>query len=365
MERRAYGSGHFGEWIEDQFGLPAYRYTCDQEADPRARTPVNPAWRSPTDHTHQVGNDRLVAAASNYGYVQVRQDEGAPKFLNDYDPTHGQYGGGFGYLTDGESVLSTLYPNGDAFERTFGLGYLRKKVAQGPYSVDQVLFAPFGDDPLLISQVTVTNRGDRPADLRWVEYWGCQVYQFSYRATMMAYPRKNLSVAAALRRRLGARFLHRFRPIPGGAGLLETKRFRGRTLADRLAWGAVQLALATVAREAFGGPVRPPVRQATMEDLSPPPTFLASLDAPADGLSSDGRAFFGDGAAARPAGVLRPLDGNLGCSGPESAMLLERRLRLAPGESRTLHFAYGYLPAGLDLAGLLARYRSDLPTLWA
>jgi hypothetical protein len=68
---KAYGSGHFGEWITDAFGLPTYRYTCDQAADPKAISPVHKEWRSPTDHTHQVGNDRLVAAVSNYGYVQV------------------------------------------------------------------------------------------------------------------------------------------------------------------------------------------------------------------------------------------------------------------------------------------------------
>jgi hypothetical protein len=98
-ESKAYGSGHFGEWITDQFGLPAYRYTCDQTSDPTARTPVHKEWRSATDHTHQVGNDRLVAAVSNYGYLQVRQDEGSPKFLNDYSPERGYYGAGIGFLT--------------------------------------------------------------------------------------------------------------------------------------------------------------------------------------------------------------------------------------------------------------------------
>ena len=80
-ESKAYGSGYFGEWITDQFGLPAYRYTCNQVADSRALSPVHQHWRAPADHTHQVGNDRLIAAVSNYGYVQVRQDEGSPKFL--------------------------------------------------------------------------------------------------------------------------------------------------------------------------------------------------------------------------------------------------------------------------------------------
>lgn len=103
------GSGHFGSWITDDFGLPAFHYTCDQMSDPKAITRVDPVFRSPTDHTHQVGNDRLIAAVSNYGYVQVRQDEGSPKFLNDYSPERGQFGGGIGYLTDGRNVLSTFF----------------------------------------------------------------------------------------------------------------------------------------------------------------------------------------------------------------------------------------------------------------
>ncbi|MGD0618664.1 MAG: hypothetical protein ABSB67_13480, partial [Bryobacteraceae bacterium] len=62
---KAYGSGHFGEWIEDEFGLPAFRYECDQTTDPKAVTKVQPGLLSATDHIHQVGNDRLVAVVSN------------------------------------------------------------------------------------------------------------------------------------------------------------------------------------------------------------------------------------------------------------------------------------------------------------
>lgn len=81
-----FGSGHFGHWETDAHELPAYRYTCNQVTDPLAVLPVDKEWVSPTDHIHQVGNDRVVAIPSNYGYVQVRQDEGSPKFLNDYSP---------------------------------------------------------------------------------------------------------------------------------------------------------------------------------------------------------------------------------------------------------------------------------------
>src|SRR5437763_49306 len=132
--QKPYGSGYFGEWIEDEFGLPAFHYTCDQAHDPKAGTEVNPGMLSPTEHIHQVGNDRIIAIASNYGHVRVRQDEGAPKFLNDYAPDRGQFAGGFGYLTDGKSLYSTLYPgNATSFERTFGIGYFRKKLKAGTY----------------------------------------------------------------------------------------------------------------------------------------------------------------------------------------------------------------------------------------
>src|SRR5256885_13367095 len=183
--QKPYGSGYFGEWIEDEFGLPAFHYTCDQAHDPKAVTGVNPGMLSPTEHIHQVGNDRIIAIASNYGQVRVRQDEGAPKFLNDYAPERGAFAGGFGYLVDGKMMLSTLYPGpAKSFDRVFGIGYFRKKVANQSYSVDHIIVAPFGDDPVLISQIKVTNTGAAEAQLRWVEYWGCQLYQFSFHSFM-------------------------------------------------------------------------------------------------------------------------------------------------------------------------------------
>ena len=167
--KKAYGSGYFGEWTHDEFGLPAFHYTCDQLKDPKAVTEVNPGILAATEHIHQVGNDRIVAIASNYGHIRVRQDEGAPKFLNDFAPERGCFAGGFGYLTDGTAVLSTFYPgNADSFDRVFGIGYFRKKVSGHGYAIDQVIFAPFGDDPVLVSQVTISNA--RPS-----AYLGCWV----------------------------------------------------------------------------------------------------------------------------------------------------------------------------------------------
>jgi len=361
---KAYGSGHFGEWIDDKFGLPAYFYTCDQTTDPKAVTPVYKVWRSPTDHSHQVGNDRVIAVASNYGHVQVRQDEGSPKFLNDYSPERGQYGGGIGYLTDGTAVLSTFYPgNAETFDRILGMGYLQKKVTGGNYVVDQVVFAPFGDDPLIVSQVTVKNRGRSAADLRWVEYWGCQQYQFSYRSFLQANVQGAIGRTPELRRKFADRFAHRFHVLDGDAGLLESKQFLGRSAEDEHAWQEVPR-LATQWEGWLTAPLKPPNDEVKMEDLNPPPTFLVSLDAPADGWSTNGKGFFGAGGVHRPAGLGRDLDKDVSSTGLESVSLLERRLHLAPGESRTLYFAYGYLPEGFELGSLLQKYRQAPDKLW-
>ena len=354
-QKKPYGSGYFGEWIQDEFGLPAFHYTCDQIKDPKAVTEVNPGILAATEHIHQVGNDRIVAVASNYGHVRVRQDEGAPKFLNDYAPERGCYGGGFGYLTDGTAVLSTFYPgNGDRFDRVFGVGYFRKKVSGHGYEVDQVIFAPFGDDPVLVSQVTIGNARPGEANLRWIEYWGCQVYQFSFRAFYEMFAGKSMHES---RRDFGARFTHHFSSLYKGAGLMETKDFLGRDPVEEQRFQGVVAYMGKSPNVFLTPPDKNAPKDADFDDLHPPATFLISLDAPASGMSTNGKGFLGDGGANHPAGLERELDGDLGQSGAESALLLERKFSLKPGESRTLTFLYGYLPSGVDLDSLITKYR--------
>ncbi len=309
---KPYGSGSFGEWMEDEHGLPAFRYTCDQVNDKRAVTQVNAGILTSTDHIHQVGNDRLVAIASNYGHLQVRQDEGAPKFLNAYSPERSQFGGGIGWLTDGHEMLSTWYPgNAETFERVFGIGYVRKRVAKAGWAVDQVIFAPFGDDPVLVSQVTITNHGSAAAKLRWIEYWGCQLYQFSFRSAIEG----SMAPAAVAKKRFefGDRFAHRFERM-SDSGLMESKQFLGRTPEEEAAWKGATTYLAAHPNP-FLAAVQEGAPGSSFDDLHPPATFLVSLDGPADGMSSSAKAFFGAGGPLHPDGLNKPLDGDLSASG--------------------------------------------------
>ncbi len=358
---KPYGSGSFGEWMEDEHGLPAFRYTCDQVNDKRAVTQVNPGILTATDHIHQVGNDRVVAIASNYGHLQVRQDEGAPKFLNAYSPERSQFGGGIGWLTDGGEMLSTWYPgNADTFERVFGVGYMRKRVAKAGWSVDQVIFAPFGDDPVLISRVTITNHRPVPVKLRWVEYWGCQLYQFSFRSAIEG----SMAPGGVAKKRFefGDRFAHRFDRMES-SGLAERKEFLGRTQQEEAGWKASTAYLAAHPNP-FLAAVKEGAPGSSFDDLNPPPTFLVSLDAPADGLSSNAKAFFGTGGPLHPDGLSKPLDGDLGASGSESGLLLERAITLEPGKQAKLYFLYGYAPEGVTANALIAKYREGAARRW-
>ena len=139
-----YGSGHFGSWFVDAFGLPAFRYEVDQDTDPRVR---QPELAGGTQAQHQVGNDAIVAAAFNHGYTQLWSQAREAQWANRYQPEQRHYAGGYGYLNVDGTVLSTLYrdrPAGAASERDFGIGYARKQLEANGVAVEQVVYAPFG-----------------------------------------------------------------------------------------------------------------------------------------------------------------------------------------------------------------------------
>jgi len=340
MSKKEFGSGYFGEWIEDEFGMPAYRYTCDQINDPKAITPMNDKWRSKTEHIHQVGNDRLVGVASNYGYVQVRQDEGSPKYLNEFNPEQGQYAGGFGYLTDNNDYLSTYYPgNADSFQRIFGIGYLQKKVSGKGYLVNQIIFAPFGDDPVVISQVTITNNRKKRVDLRWIEYWGCYMYQFSSAAFAGIIGKTSNRNPRDIRHESSDKLKHEFKSIENGTGIQDKRYF-----------------------ENLEKTYDPNNLQPSFDDKFPHKTFLVSLDSENSGMQTNSKDFFGLGGVESPDGLKNDLNNNLNSTGVESSMLLEQQVSLDPGESCTFSFLYGYVPDNFELESLINKYKINTST---
>jgi len=327
----SYGNGHFGHWTTDRFGLPAFVYTADETRDSAARWSDN-AGVTHTTFWHQVGNDRIVADAYNDGYTQLWDQERQDRFSNQYDASTRHYAGGYGYLDDGRQAWSTLYldrPVGAAYRRVFGVGYYETEERANGIAARHTVFAPFGDDPALRSEVTLTNTGRSTRRLRYVAYWD---------VNPLVVPAGFGSHGASV-------------PQPPAATRYDAA---GRTLVATPAQGVTP---------------------------TPHALFLAALTDPVAGYETSVARFFGRGARARPDEVVQ---GRLSDtvlhdarSGAGVLFALQADVTLAPGASHTLEYAYGYgdtggiAPLVRRLAtrpyGALARseaaWRATVPTL--
>lgn len=175
--------GHFGHWFNDEFGLPAYEYTCNHELDPKAACFTT---RGPSrDHWHQLGNDRLNLLAHNDGSVEVLDSSRGLQWLCHHDERRRQPGGGIAIVQEeggGGAAWSDLFSqtnyNGQ-YRRVFGAGYYRKTTQRNGLTLDHVIFPPFSDDPVVISEITILNKTNSTKNLLLYDYWGVNVRSIS------------------------------------------------------------------------------------------------------------------------------------------------------------------------------------------
>jgi hypothetical protein len=299
-----YGSGDFGRWSVDQFGLPAYRYTIDQNSDPIARQAElaggNDAWS-------QVGNDRVKADAFNHGYTELWSQDRLMQWINALDPAKRHVGGGFGYLNVDGKVISTLYddrPPDATTKRTFGVGYFAHSLSTTGIDESEVIYAPFGNDPVLLHDVDITNTSNHPETVSWFEYWDVN-------------------------------------PL-----VQSSHTYRGL---DSPSWSVASKTL-TVAQLPLDG------------DNSPLSIFLSQISGSPSSYTTTQSAFFGDGTLARPQAVVQDrlddADASPVANGTEGTTLftMKSTQRLQPGHSETLRYLYGYDQPG-DISALVSHYR--------
>lgn len=172
------GSGSFGNWITDEYGLPAYNYTCNQLINYNSKTFTSYGYSS--DHFHQIGNDRLTATAHNGGYIQVFEGSRGFQWLTYRDEKKKKYGGGILLLQigDNEKIYSDLYKsdsldNFTNFERIFGIGYFQKKFNLNDLEITHNISTPFSDDPIIISEIEIVNRSESFTykNLKVIDFW--------------------------------------------------------------------------------------------------------------------------------------------------------------------------------------------------
>ncbi|MCC6648871.1 MAG: hypothetical protein IT374_25310 [Polyangiaceae bacterium] len=324
------GGGIFGQWVLDELGLPAYDYGLDQRADERARFD-NTEGLDRRDHWFAFGNDRVNALFFNDGYTElVTQDRGVTH-LNKYDEAQGNFAGGFGYLDDGQQTWSTAYrwrPVGARSTRRSGMGYAEASSLHRDILARRRMVAPAGDAPVIVAEITLENRSTVPRSLRHYEYWDVARRSVEINWLVSGTP---------------------FSLAPEKARLARDQR---NDLFDEVVTydpGARRLRLVRSHVEGFAPP--PPERP-DPADSYPGDPFLVALAGDVSDVYVDQSAFFGDGGPGAPApGVARAAGagaagGTVGARasghGQPRMLVMRSDLTLAPGEQRTLRFAYGY-----------------------
>jgi Glycosyl hydrolase 36 superfamily, catalytic domain/Glycosyltransferase family 36 len=299
------GAGVFGRWAPDARGLPSYLYEIDHRTAPAA---AQPELNGKREAWHQVGNDHIVGFGFNSGWFQLWSQDRVYHWVNLAEPDQGQYGGGYGYLRVGGRTLTTLYedlPASAGATRRFGTGYYERELPERPVSVRERVYAPWGDDPILLHDVVLRNHTDAPVDATWFEYWGVNPTQ-----------------------QLPGKRVHRG---------LEQPRFDAGT--------------STLT-----------ARQIDPQDARPQTIYAAALHAPVAGFDTDGASFFGAGGRARPAVVEADRAGNTIAPpvAPETTgktmFALRSPVTIPAGGSLTLRYAYGEAPAG-EIPELVGKYR--------
>ena len=301
-----HGSGSFGQWAVDRFGLPAYDYSIDELTSPIAPQSELAGNR---DAWSQLGNDHVVANAYNHGYVQLWSQDRLYQWMNFYDAAHNHYGGGFGYINADGRVISTLYddrPAGAQTLRRFGAGYYAKRTSVPGISEADTVYAPYGDDSLLLHDVKITNTGSKQLTGSYFEYWDV-----------------NPAVQAVTQLYRG--FLS---PVYDAS----SKTLSVAQLPDDL-------------------------------DLQPLSIFASAVGAPVSAYDTSTSSFFGSGTRAAPAAVTAGkltdsiASPRLNLVEGGAMFAFQSPFSLAPGASVTLRYAYGYAHPD-QIAPLLARYRA-------
>lgn len=344
----SFGSGIFGRWTTDRFGLPAYVYTLDERADPAGEW--NPQVKPPTRLMWAgIGNERINAAVFNAGFTMLFYSESGTYWLNDYQPEKRSYSGGFGWIEEGGRFTSTLLthnPEASVLRRVFGMGYFEKELETQALRVRELVFAPRGDWPALVVEVTIENLSPRERRLNWFEYWDLNPKE------LLGFVPPALLSSTAKRKVFQIRFDAEERLLAAES----QKR-----------WGPEG-----------GFPSSPRLR-----DPELPSFFLAQVEGEVTGIGFDRNRIFhgpdgwiGDGAGLSALTLSVSAEPHRR-SAEDLCLVLRSRLTLAPGESQTLRFIFGYAKtktpeaivsamraAGADrLETTAARWRQELPAL--
>ncbi len=190
----------FGVWIEDNYGLPAFNYTCNQYKDTFAKTPTT--YGHSIDHFHQIGNDRITATVHNGGYIQVLESSRGFQWLTFQNEKLKKLGGGIAFFNLGNSkdFDSDLFDREDSdknciFERVFGIGYFKKEIKRNNLKIIHNICTPFSDDPIVISEISFSNESSSTTikNAKFIDFWDIYLHHILRSLVVTSNNRKKFS----------------------------------------------------------------------------------------------------------------------------------------------------------------------------
>ena len=363
-----HNGGAYGQWRRDEQGLPSYVYTRDQtrRADTNCSVPPSSSAdaRHSTEHSFQLGNDRLVLVGNNYGAFRLRADEGGPKWLTGGWTGIGghQYGGGFGHLFDageqaGPSALLSSYYSGGARERQFGVGYARSTARAQDMTVTHTAAVPAGQDTCVLLQVDIARANSSTQKIKrltWAEVWGSLMVHLD---PAWSHAQNRSSFSETHYRSSWVVASNRSDGKHGDESLLlHRRKWLGLTVAERDYLSA--------------GYDNPMPQNGSMWDEAPPSPFLAAVPCMNDArntttaLANDAAAYFGSGTAAQPTGAHLKINKH-GLPESDASLIAATTFELAPGETMRLCYVYGYVQADSGVAEAQKLVDNARPVLMA
>lgn len=323
------GSGIFGRWVVDDAGLPAYDYGLDENADARASW-FNTEGVDRRDQWFTFGNGRVNALATNDGPIEVTTQDRGITYLDKIDATQNNFGGGFSYVDDGDATWSTAYawrPKGAVATRRFGMGYARSSLDYRGVKTTRTTFAPTGALGV-VTEIAIANTSTRAEHLSHYEVWDVARRPIETNWIVSGIPLSAVPANARLNRDARNAMFDETVSLDATTGVLGLRR------------------------SYVGTTPRPALTDANAVDYFPGDPFLAALVAPIDAVYTDQNTFFGAGGPSAPDAVTTRAHGDgatlpaANGQGQPRAFVVRSDLDLAPGETRTLRFFYGYAPMG-------------------
>lgn len=154
------GDGLFGKWEEDEYGLPSYIYAPKGRA--LTHKPEMTEDGIDVSPWHQIGNHRITATMHEDGYLQLYNSDRGLTCITPFIPELQLFGGAVGQLefADGKKVLlrKSLLQSGNVKEILYGMGYGKFLYNVDGTDVEMLHWAPYGDDPLMITELTVDTK---------------------------------------------------------------------------------------------------------------------------------------------------------------------------------------------------------------